>query len=142
MVITSPDKIEVPEEDYLYVQASKIPDAGMGLFTAVKIFRNEIISAFTGDILPDKEAELRAKNREDQYFINLLNGKIMDSKHTPCFAKYANDAEGLGNSGYKNNATITLDDDNRVCLVAVRNIKAGEEIFTGYGEKYWKNQLK
>ena len=127
--------IEAPEEDYLYIKTSQIENAGNGLFTAIDIFKNEIITLFKGEILDAKEAEKRAKQNNDRYFINLLDGSIMDSMHTDCFAKYANDAI---NSGFKKNAEITLDADDNVCLKAIKKIKSGKEIFCSYGKKYWK----
>jgi len=108
------------------------------LFTAIDIYKNEIISLFKGEIVSNKEAEKRANQNNDRYFINLLDGSIMDSMNTDCFAKYANDAKGLTNSTFKNNADISLDDADNVCLKATKNIKAGEEIFCAYGKPYWK----
>ncbi len=61
----------------------------------------------------------------------------MDSKNVDCFAKLANDAEGFGKSGFKNNSKITLDNEDNPCIVATRNIKSGEELFCGYGKGYW-----
>jgi uncharacterized protein len=55
-----------------------------------------------------------------------------------CFAKYANDADGFLRSNFKNNAKIGLDEFDKVCLIATRNIKTNEEIFCSYGKKYWK----
>lgn len=127
--------IEAKEEDYLYTKASQIQNAGNGLYTAIAIYKNEIITLFKGEILDTKEAEKRAKQNNDRYFINLLDGTIMDSMHTDCFAKYANDAI---NSNFKKNAEITLDADDNVCLKAIKKIKSGEEIFCSYGKRYWK----
>ncbi|AUC83687.1 SET domain-containing protein-lysine N-methyltransferase [Lacinutrix sp. Bg11-31] len=127
--------IEASEEDYLYIKTSQIQNAGNGLFTAIDIFKNEIITLFKGEILDAKEAEERAKQNSDRYFINLLDGTIMDSMHTNCFAKYANDAI---NSDFKKNAEITLDANDNVCLKAIKKIKSGEEIFCSYGKRYWK----
>lgn len=135
---TQNNTIDADESDYLYFEASQIPQAGNGLYTAIPIYKNEIISLFKGEIISNKEAEKRATNKEDRYFINLLDGSIMDSMHTHCFAKYANDAEGLSKSGFKNNAQITLDDDNNVCIKATKNIPSGEEVFCSYGKPYWK----
>lgn len=132
------NKIEAEESDYLYVQPSQIKDAGKGLFTAIDIYKDEIISLFKGEILTDKEADKRAEQNQNKYFINLLNGGIMDSMHTPCFAKYANDAKGLLGSQFKNNSIITLDEDDNICIQASKFIKAGEEIFCSYGKAYWK----
>lgn len=140
--IESPDKIDAKESDYLYIKESQIPDAGKGLFTSVLIYKNEIISVFKGEILSVEEAGIRAKNGMDRYFINMLDGTIMDSMKVKCFAKYANDSEGLVKTNFKINSTITLDDDNNVCLVAIRDISIEEEIFCSYGNKYWRKFIK
>jgi uncharacterized protein len=130
--------IESPESDYLYTKISQIPDSGNGLFTAIPIYKDEIIAIFKGEILTQKVAEIRAKQGLDKYFISLLNGTIMDSMLVECFAKYANDASGFSKSEFKNNAKIALDDHENVCLIATKKIKIGEEIFCVYGKKYWK----
>lgn len=134
----SNNQIEALESDYLYKSQSQIPDAGDGLFTVINIYKDETIAIFKGEILSDLEAELRAKAGKDAYFINLLDGSILDSQNVECFAKYANDAEGLVPSEFKNNARITLDLNDRVCIEALRNIKANEELFCSYGKGYWK----
>ena len=131
-------RIEAPESDYLYTEDSTIPNAGKGLFTAINIYKNEVIAIFKGEILSETEAELRVANNTDQYFINMIDGTIMDSMNVDCFAKYANDAEAFENSLYKNNSKITLDDDDNVCIIATKDIKSQNEIFCSYGKKYWK----
>lgn len=132
------DSIEALESDYLYVELSQIENAGKGLYTAIDIYKNETIALFRGEIITNKEAEKRVEQKADRYFINLLDGSIMDCMHTDCFAKYANDAEGIGNNSFKNNAEITLDDEDKVCIKATKTISAGEEIFCSYGKPYWK----
>jgi SET domain-containing protein len=132
------NKIQAEESDYLYIQTSQLPNSGNGLFTAIDIYKDEIISIFKGEILSNIEADSRAKNNANQYFMNLHNGSILDCKNTDCFAKYANDASGFSKSDYKNNAKITLDDNNNVCLIAIRKIKSKDEIFCDYGKRYWK----
>ena len=131
-------KIEAPESDYLYIQDSQIPNAGKGLFTAIDIYPNEIISLFKGEILTDNEAQKRVSEGNDRYFINMLDGSILDSMNVDCFAKYANDAEAFSKLEFKNNSKITLDDDDNVCIVATKKIKSQQEIFCSYGVKYWK----
>ena len=134
----SPLEIEAPESNYLYIETSQLHNAGKGLFTAISIYKHEIISVFKGEILSQLEADIRIKNNQDQYFINMINGTIMDSKNTDCFAKYANDADGFQNALFKNNAKITLDDDDNVCIVATKTINSSSEIFCSYGKKYWE----
>lgn len=136
------DKIEAREADYLFIKESQIVNAGNGLFTSVKIYKNEIISIFKGKILTDEDAKHKAIKGEDRYFINMLDGTIMDSMNVNCFAKYANDAENFAPTGFSNNSIITLDDDQNVCLAATRDINEGEEIFVSYGRKYWRNFRK
>lgn len=131
----SNNTIEANEIDYLFIKTSQIPNAGKGLYTVIDIFKTEIISLFKGEIISAIEAEKRVLQHNDRYFINLLDGTIMDSMNTDCFAKFANDAFG---TSYKNNAKITLDDDGNVCLMATKNINPGDEIFCGYGKAYWK----
>ena len=135
------NQIEALEDDYLYIKTSQIANAGNGLFTAIKIYKEEVISIFKGEILSAAQAKLRATNGNDKYFINMLDGSIMDSMPIDCFAKYANDAEGLSLLNFKNNSKIAIDDNNNVCIIATKNIKSGEEIFCGYGKKYWKKHL-
>jgi len=130
--------IEALEADYLYKKLSQLANSGYGLFTAIAIYKDESIAVFKGELLTDIQAEKRASEGNDNYFINLLNGSIMDSMNVTCFAKYANDASGFVNSNFKNNAKITLDDNDKVCIQATRNIKANEELFCSYGKNYWK----
>ena len=137
-----PDSIDANEAAYLYVKTSQLPNAGKGLFSSIDIFKDEVISIFKGETLTDKEAAKRAKNNEDGYFINMLDGTILDSKHVACFAKYANDSQGFKKTAFPYNAEIGLSDDEEVCLIAIKKIKAGEEIFCSYGKKYWQKFKK
>lgn len=136
------DAIEASESDYLYKDLSQLPNSGNGLFTAISIYKNETIAIFKGEILTNAQTKSRAKKGNDKYFINLLDGTIMDSMNTECFAKYANDTKGTINSNFKNNTKITLTESGDVCISATRNIKPKEELFCDYGKKYWKHNEK
>lgn len=131
-------KIDADEQDYLYVKESQIKAAGKGLFTAIPIYKDEVICLFKGEYLSNEEALKRILIGEDRYFINLLQGGIMDSMHTDCFAKYANDVIG---TTFKTNSKISLDEEDNVCIVATRRIREGEEIFCSYGKQYWKKRV-
>lgn len=108
------------------------------MFSAVKIYKDEIISIFKGEILTEFEAKNRADKNQDKYFIKMIDGTIMDSMNVACFAKYANDADAFGKSEFQNNAKIILDDEDNVCIIATKNIKSCHEIFCSYGRKYWR----
>ena len=137
-----PNTIDAPESDYLYLETSQIINAGKGLYTAIDIYKDEIISLFKGKILTENEAKKRAAIGHDNYFMNMIDGTILDAMHTECFAKYANDAAAFSQLTFRNNAKITLDDNNNVCLIAIKKIQSGEEIFCSYGSKYWKKRLE
>lgn len=137
MGLPEPEPLGLPEADYLFVEPSRIPAAGMGLFTTIPLQRGDVIAVFKGERLSATEAKRRADAGADAFFVTLLDGSTLDSMHTECFAKYANDVEGPGNSRLRNNAVITLDDDDRPCIVATRAIKAGGEIYASYGKAYW-----
>jgi len=132
-------KIDAKEEDYLFIKSSRIKGAGNGLFTAISIYKDEVICVFKGEQLTHEESIKRMLAGEDRYFINMVEGGIMDSMHVNCFAKYANDVVG---SQFKTNSKISLDENDQVCLVATRNIKKGEEIFCSYGKRYWKGKVE
>ncbi|MBP6313661.1 MAG: SET domain-containing protein-lysine N-methyltransferase [Flavobacteriales bacterium] len=132
------NSIEALETDYLYTDLSQIAGSGNGLFTAIDIFKDETVAVFAGELLSEIEAKKRADVGNDRYFITLENGRTFDSMRTPCFAKYANDAQGPTITHFKNNARIALDENYDVCIRATRNIRSGEELFCGYGKRYWR----
>ncbi len=134
--------IPAAEQDYLYKSISHLPHAGRGLFTAIDIFKKEVIALFTGEILSNDQAKIRAQASQDQYFIAMLDGSIMDCANENCMAKYANDAKGTPQAQYKNNAKISLDEHENVCITATQNIAAGQEILVGYGKRYWQRHGK
>ncbi|MBK7762481.1 MAG: SET domain-containing protein-lysine N-methyltransferase [Bacteroidetes bacterium] len=135
-------KIEAPEADYLYIHPSQLIGAGQGLYTAITIHKDEVIALFDGEVITFAEADIRAELGIDQYLISQLDGNVMDSMHADCFAKFANDAQGFTKSNFRNNARIMHDEEDNICLIASRKIKAGEEIFCAYGKKYWKKQME
>jgi uncharacterized protein len=134
--------IPLKENDYLFVQESQIPQAGKGLFTSIGLQVGDVIARFKGRIITNIEADKIIAANEDDYFVSMTDGTIMDSKHVKCFAKYANDVKGSANSPFKNNAFIGLNLKKQVCLIANCNISNEEEIFADYGKKYWRKRLK
>jgi uncharacterized protein len=136
--LSNSNSISAPESDYLYTALSQLPNAGLGLYTTVKIYKEEVISIFKGEILTKKQINERVENDEDKYFIEMLNGKIMDSMHVDCYAKYANDVKGSPETSFKNNSMISVDESNNICIIATKSIPPNSEIFCSYGKAYWK----
>ncbi len=142
MKTISYNKIDAKESDYLYVETSQIANAGKGLFTAIDIYKDEMIAVFTGELLNDDQSAARAEKGIDRYFIIMTDRSTLDSMNSECFAKFANDASVNSETTFKNNAKIAIDDNGQVGLIALRRIKGGEEIFCSYGKAYWKKWLK
>jgi len=132
------DDIHADESDYLYIAESGISDAGLGLFTAIPIYKDEVIAIYHGETLDAEEIAKRIQENQDKYFINLPQGGVYDCGQTDGFAKYANDADGLQKSNFTNNAKIAFNENHQICLIALRNIKAMQEIFCSYGKSYWR----
>ena len=133
-----PDGIPLQEEDYLYTALSGLPGAGQGLFTALSLYKDEVIAIFHGERLSAKEAAARAEQGLDRYFMELPDGTTLDAMDVQGFAKFANDARGSAATSLRNNAKIGLDDSGQVCLRATRRIREGEEVLCGYGKRYWQ----
>ena len=53
--------IHAPETDYLYIDNSRIAGAGRGLFTAITIYKDEIIAVYTGETITEKEGYMVSK---------------------------------------------------------------------------------
>ena len=136
------NKINTKESNYLFIATSQLPNSGNGLFSSINIHKDEIIAEYKGEILSNERALKRAKLGHDAYFVSMPNGDVMDSRKTKCFAKYANDVCGSVDSIFKNNAKIAFDDNDKICLIALKKIKEGDEIFCAYGFRYWKNQRR
>jgi len=133
-----PDGIPLQEKDYLYTALSGLPNARHGLFTAIPLYKNEVIAIFHGERLSAIEAGDRAAKGLDRYFMELPDGTTLNAMSVEGFAKFANDAQDSAGTVSRNNARIALDDSGRVCLRAMRRIPAGEEVLCGYGKRYWQ----
>jgi SET domain-containing protein len=126
----------------LYVEDSKLPDAGKGLFTSSIIKRGDIIVEYTGDIITWKECQRRNNAIKDgmgSYYFYVNRNKCIDAQnHLDSMARYCNDANGFSKiKGVRNNARFDVI-KGRVYIIASRNFKPGDEIYVPYGQEYWK----
>lgn len=124
-------------EKTLYLKKSKLPDAGLGLFTRKEIKKGDCIVEYKGKLENWKDVKHTdgyngyLYKLNSRYAINALNYK-------KTFGRYANDALGFSRvKGLRNNSEY--DDTGLKCYIyASRNIKRGEEILVEYGSDYWK----
>lgn len=124
--------------EHLFIQKSTLPVSGDGVFTQVDIARGEKITELIGDIITMEEYE-NLPESEDGYQFVVDDKKVIDLyyyKGEP--GRYINDAKGLVRvMGVANNCEFQVI-DRRVFVVALRNIKAGSELFVDYGREYWR----
>ena len=121
------------------IKQSLIPNAGNGLFAKHDIPKDTMIDYYYGKIL-DRKAWLELDG-SDAYVMQLNRNTYIDAKEHKCLVAFTNDARGLTRTpGLRNNCIFELSDDSKnIGMVTTRNIKAGEELFTYYGNSYWKS---
>lgn len=122
----------------LIVRKSQLPAAGKGLFTTKFIKKGKKIIEYRGEVIDWKTYSRRVKEDKDGYMAYINRKKCIDAYNTPQYkARYANDAEGLiKDNRFKNNAEYQIIED-KVFIVATRDIYPGEEIFVSYSKEYW-----
>ncbi|MBN9398871.1 MAG: SET domain-containing protein ['Candidatus Kapabacteria' thiocyanatum] len=117
----------------LKVAKSNIPGAGLGLFALRPFALGEHIVEYYGEKMTQKEYNLKYDDDAlGAYGIELNSRYVLDAAKTSCgIARYACDYHG---SRRKPNAEY-VSDKGRIWVVAVRPIKAGDEILTDYGDE-------
>jgi len=126
----------------LNVEPSNIPNAGNGIFTYQPIKKETLIGYYDGVLKKDDGSCV------GDYSFSLNKTWYVDARTFPrAYIAMINDAHG---STFKNNCEfrLELEDpvtgkkrkpcDRKITLWALRNIKAGEELFADYGVDYWK----
>jgi SET domain-containing protein len=124
----------------LVVKRSTLPGAGKGLFAKRDIRKGERFVEYGGEIITEGELNRRAEKNVYGYSFYINNRRVIDAYYTPGeLARYANDAHGIQRKkGVKNNCSYVIY-NHRCWIMAERTIKAGEEIFVGYGASYWRD---
>lgn len=138
------------------ISTSLIPDGGLGLFAMRDIKRGEFVTEYGGEVVDIERAKELLANKEDThlrtlssqfdaldgrlrpeagftleyYYRNDLMGSFANTSKTPN-VKYVEKIRSVGRvHPYGGVATKTI------MLRAIRDIKAGEEIYVNYGEGY------
>jgi uncharacterized protein len=126
-------------EKQLYVKKSTLPFSGKGLFTKKFIPKGTRIVEYKGTVNSWKNTN--HKDGENGYIMYLNRNVVIDAEpNKNHLGRYANDARGLQKvKGISNNSRYVRE-GNRVFIEADKNIRAGSEIFVGYGKEYWKTE--
>ncbi|CAK0835934.1 unnamed protein product [Prorocentrum cordatum] len=118
----------------LEVRASLIPGAGRGLFAARAFGEGDLLCVYSGTPVP--LAQVVRREVSTDYLMGGFGLYSVDaSAHPEVLARYINDhPEG----GRRNARFVKLKQQRRALVLASRAIAAGEEIYAGYGEGYWR----
>jgi hypothetical protein len=118
----------------LAVKPSKIPGAGLGLFTLARIQKGARIVRYEGEEISRDELDRRYPGDVvAPYALELGNGVIIDATSTQSgVARYAN---GGDKPGAQCQCNMCMDDHG--WLHAECDIPAGMELLWAYGTDYW-----
>lgn len=130
--------MQTPDKS-LFIKKSNISKAGKGLFTKIFIPKYMIIAEYKGEHISNEEFKIRTNQNKGNYGL-VLNDKIIIDAYiiNDNIARYANDANGLQKcTGLKNNS-IYIEHDNKMYIMASKNILPKQEIFVSYSPSYWQ----
>jgi len=136
---TTPDVATSPDARRIQTRRSGVH--GKGVFALADLAEGEIIIEYVGEIISWKEALRRhphdPKDPNHTFYFHMDAKHVIDAKHGGNSSRWINHA-------CKPNCEAD-EDGGRVFIKALRNIKAGEELFYDYGliidAKYTKKLL-
>lgn len=117
------------DDNYRPMVTVKKASAGLGLFAAEMIPKNQVIIEYTGERITEDEANRRG----GRYLFQVTDELTIDGKGRQNKARYINHA-------CKPNAEAEHDEeDDRIYIRACKKILPGEEITYDYGKAYLKD---
>jgi hypothetical protein len=122
----------------LYLDESKIKNAGLGLFSGpFGIQKNQIIGKYSSpqNYLPSHLHDRRCQKDKNCYqYVFCDNNKCWDASDIrSTLTRYINDARG---SEFRNNCYFEIINKD-IYVISSRNIKPHKELFISYGGNYW-----
>eukprot|EP00465_Bigelowiella_longifila_P009335 CAMPEP_0185260820 /NCGR_PEP_ID=MMETSP1359-20130426/9360_1 /TAXON_ID=552665 /ORGANISM="Bigelowiella longifila, Strain CCMP242" /LENGTH=129 /DNA_ID=CAMNT_0027847241 /DNA_START=70 /DNA_END=456 /DNA_ORIENTATION=- len=123
-----------PSTAELRVAPSLVSGAGMGLFAMVPFRKGSEICRYTGTALSLADLLLKRVTNTD-YVMGLSLRVHIDAQHHPeVLARYVND---IADAKKRNATFVKIPKEKMAKVVALRDIRPGEEIYASYGEGYW-----
>ncbi len=116
-----PDPLSISTSELL-VKKSAIQ--GFGCFARRPFRKGEVIGEYTGERLPEEEADDRYGEEGHTYLFITDDGTCIDATHEPNPVKYINHCCDPN--------CESIERDGRVFIRALRDIKAGEELHYDY----------
>ena len=129
---------------HVKIALSNLPKAGQGLFTTIELPRNTRVVQYEGKRIDLRHDHTASREMGGDYVLNYLPHRFIDAENEieggAC--RYCNDCTPENRRlkhAAGNNCKFQYDKLNdQVWLITTRCIKAGEELFVGYGSsQYW-----
>ena len=126
------------KDSMVIVGKSTIPNAGLGLFADCDITEGERVRGATygGRIMNFNDAKKIPIGEKDYVMALHLNVHVDAKEHYGYMARYINDTYKTDKS--RNCKFLKMRIENRASVIAMRDIKRGEELFAEYGSGYWR----
>jgi SET domain-containing protein len=105
---------------------------GLGLFAAGPVKKGAVVAEYWGPVVTGAEM----KRSRGKYFFELDSGMAIDGKGRKNAGRYINHA------CVPNCEPMEDEKQQRIFILAKRNIKAGEEFGYDYGQEYWDTYIK
>jgi uncharacterized protein len=116
-----------------WVAKSKVPNAGLGLFTNNQYKKGDVVVEYAGEVISQKEYNERYdKEGYGEYGMTLGKNKVIDARKTSAgLGRYICDSYG---SDLKKNVQYE-EHDKKIEVVAIRKINPGDELLVSYGKE-------
>jgi SET domain-containing protein len=121
------------DNEHFDILPSTIRDAGLGLFSRVRIQAGDTIGAYTGKIISDHQAN-KPRYRDSKYILWVCKDcNIVGEGPLANYTRYINHAD-------KPNARIVASTRwKKARIEAIKRILPGQEVFIDYGPYYWES---
>ena len=115
-----------PFPPHIEVRTSLIPGAGMGLFAKRLIKAGRKIGRYRGTTLYKHSASDTVPESHKPYLIDTIENGVIDGYTERNHMRWVNHSTSP-------NAYAHLESDGVIFFIALKNIKAGDEIYIDYG---------
>ena len=105
---------------------------GLGLFATGPVKKGEVVAEYWGPVVSGAQM----KRSRGKYFFELESGDAIDGKGRKNMGRYIN------HSCKPNCEPMENEKQQRIFILAKRNIKVGEEFGYDYGKEYWDEHIK
>jgi len=126
----------------LRIGLSRVPGAGYGLFTTKDFLKDELITAYTGDLKEGGYEDPSDPTEGGPYQYGFSSRKSIDAARINSGpGRWINDSRGSGNRAntrFVPNPQLDLEGLPQVTIRTTRAIQAGEELYIPYGADYWR----